>query len=62
MKEIKVEIGDIIHNNTSGESREVVKINQCGVHLYDGNSRTFIRHKNLNEGIISFELGIIPNE
>lgn len=59
---MEIILGDVLVNNTTGESREVVKITRCGVHLSNGNNRKFIRHKALQEGIQAFRYGIIPNE
>jgi hypothetical protein len=57
-----IEIADVVVDNTTGESREVIKITKYGVHLSNGNNRKFIRHKALQEGIQAFRYGIIPNE
>lgn len=57
-----IEIADVVVDNTTGESREVVKITRAGVHLSNGNNQKFIRHKALQEGIQAFKYGIIPNE
>lgn len=59
---MEIILGDVLVNNTTGESREVVKITRAGVHLSNGNNCKFIRHKALQEGIQAFKYGIIPNE
>lgn len=59
---MEIIIGDIICDNSTAECREVVKITKRGVHLSNGNNRRFIKHKVLQEGLITYAYGVIPNE
>ena len=62
MGNIIIELGDIIVNNLSAECREVVKITLKGVYLTNTDDVIFLTHKQLQEGLSSYNYGLIPNE